>query len=56
VVYGILAQNNLKLVQYKLEKYNDSVWQQISQMALPGGFIGDFKKKEIGDGYQLTAR
>jgi len=30
----ILAQNNLKIVQYKMEKYNNSVWHQKSQITL----------------------
>ena len=40
-----LAQYNLETIQNKLENANESVWLQISQMALSDDFIRDFKDR-----------
>ena len=40
-----LTQYNLETLHNKLKKANDSVWLQISQMALSDDFIRDFKTK-----------
>ena len=39
----MLARNKLKPVKYKLENYNVSVWQQISQIVLNEDFIEEFQ-------------
>ena len=39
----ILARNSLKPVEHKLESFNSTVWQQISQMPLNEEFIEEFQ-------------